>query len=101
MSKYRSFGVLIGLVIVSLASAQQATGHMELGQLANGATVSFVRTGSGEWAIEIFGGGYPRLSQQKPAQIEVFTAGLNVRQMAAAYQFVTKEGDAVLAGAKF
>jgi hypothetical protein len=74
--------------------------RIELGQLANGTTVTFIRAGSGEWGIEISGIAVPRLSQQKPAQIEVFRGEENVLQLAAGYQSVRKETDVVAARAK-
>ena len=59
-------------------AGKTAADRVELGRLANGATVAFVRAGSGDWGIEISGGTAPRLTQPKPAQIEVFAGGENV-----------------------
>ena len=100
MIKYASFTALIWLLIAPLASAQQAANRIELGRLANGASVTFVRAGSGDWGIEISGGGAPDMTQPKPAQIEVFRGGENVSDLAAGYQSVQKEADAVVAKAK-
>ncbi len=97
---------LLCLWITSVVSSQQdrtATGdgdRVVLGRLANGATVMFVRSGSGDWGLSISGDDAPRLTQQKPAQIEVFLGGENVRQLAAGYQTVKKENDTVVAAAR-
>ena len=104
MSKFASFGALLWLLIAPLAPAQpagtSASNRMELGRLANDATVAFVRENSGDWGIEISGGAAPRLTQQKPAQIEVFADGENVRQLAAGYEAVKKEADTIVATVK-
>jgi hypothetical protein len=84
--------------------AQQAsaieTNRIELGQLANGAAVAFVRADSGDWGIEISGGAALRMMQPKPAQIEVYRDTENVSDLTAGYQSVQKEADAVVADVK-
>jgi hypothetical protein len=91
--------VLIWLSLGASALFAQQSERVDLGRLQTGATVSFVRTAVGEWGIEISGGTTPSLMQQKPAQIEVFAGGEDVSQLAASYQSIQKEGDAVLAKA--
>jgi hypothetical protein len=87
MITYLPSAVLVRSLIAPLASAQQGqagttdAGRIVLGRLANGAV--FIRAGSGDWGIEISGGTAVRLTQQKPAQIEVFRGDENVRQLAA------------------
>jgi hypothetical protein len=102
MTKRTSVGVLLSLLVAPLALAQQSTAtspdRLELGRLANGATALFVRS-NGEWGLEVSGGTAPSLTQPRPAQIEVFAGG-PARQLAAGYQSVSKEGDAVVAAAK-
>ncbi len=77
MIRYASFGAIMWLLIASLAPAQQkqagttAANSIVLGRLENGTTVTIVRAGSGDWGIEISGAAVPRLTQPKPAQIEV------------------------------
>lgn len=100
MIRYTAFGWLVWVLIASAAFGQQAADRVELGRLTNGATVAFVRAGSGDWGIEISGGTAVRLMQPTPAQIEVFTGGERVRQLAAGYQAVKNENDAVVATAK-
>ena len=73
---------------------------MELGRLANGATVTFTRAGSGDWGIEISGGSGPGMTQPKPAQIEVYRGQTNAQQLAAGYQSVKKDGDTVVGTSK-
>ena len=54
---------------------------------------------TGEWGIEIFGGTAPAMAQPKPAQIEVYRGDENVSELAAGYQSVHKEADAMIAKA--
>ncbi|HXR08459.1 MAG TPA: hypothetical protein VN765_14080 [Candidatus Acidoferrum sp.] len=104
MSKHASFGALLWLSLAPLAFAQPAgavdASRVVLGRLANGAAVSFVRADPGDWGIEVSGGTAPRMTQEKPAQIEVFAGGEIVRQLAAGYQSVKREADTIVATAK-
>jgi hypothetical protein len=106
MIKYALFGALMWLLIGPQALAQQkqagttADNRIVLGRLANGADVAFVRASSGEWGIEISGASVPRITQQKPAQIEVHRGEEKVYQLAAGYQSVRMESGAVVARAK-
>jgi len=104
MIRYAPFGALMWLWIAPWTSAQPsattAVNRLELGRLVNGASVTFTRAETGNWGVEISGGGAPRLTQDKPAQIEVFQGDGNVRQLAAGYESVRKETDAVVARAK-
>ena len=94
------------LAAVSFLPAQQKPGastggRIILGRLATGATVSFVRAGSGEWGIEIAGAGAPRLHQARPAQFEVFRKeGEDVRQLTAGYKSVETSAGGVTARAE-
>ena len=102
MIKHALFGALVGLSIAPLAQAQvnaNSADRIPLGRLTNGAGVAFVRSGSGEWGIEIFGDSAPRLMQEKPAQIEVYRGDEDVRDFSAGYQSLQKETGAVLAKA--
>ena len=99
MIKYASFGSLMWLLAASVTFGQQAASRLDLGRLANGAALTFVRSASGEWGIEISGGTAPTMSQLKPAQIEVYRGDENVSDLAAAYQAVRKQADAVVASA--
>ncbi|MGD0156333.1 MAG: hypothetical protein ABSB50_09550 [Terracidiphilus sp.] len=106
MIKHLVFGALIILSIGSIAPAQQkqasanVTDRIVLGHLANGATVTFVRTASGEWGIDISGNAVPHLTQPKPAQIEVYRGEGNVRELSAGYRSVQKEPFEVVAKAR-
>jgi hypothetical protein len=103
MIKYASLGAALWLLTSPLANAQQANAtignRLELGQFANGAAVAFVRAASGEWGVDISGGTAPAMTQPKPAQIEVYRGDDNASDLAAAYQTVRKEADAVVASA--
>ena len=98
-------GALVLLAIASLAVAQNpaapaASNRIVLGRLASGATVSFVPAKSGEWGIEVSGNSSPRITQPKPAQIEVFKSEQDIEALAAPYQSVQKEAAALVAKAK-
>ena len=96
---------LILFAITSLGFAQKPAGNtasnrIVLGRLASGATVSFVNARSGEWGLEISGNSAPRITQTRPAQVEVFKSEQDVQDLAAPYQSVQKEAAAVAASAK-
>ena len=103
MTHYVPIGALVWLLAAIPSSAQPEgsvdANRVELGQLTDGGAVSFVRAGSGNWGIEV-SGALP-MSQPKPAQIEVYTGPeYSVQQLAAGYQSVQQEGDAVVAKAR-
>ena len=80
--------MIIGLCLtISAAFAQQAN-RIDLGNLQTGATVSFVRAADGEWGIEISGGPIPRVSQQKPARLEIYRSDQDIREFAAGYKTI-------------
>ena len=95
--------LLAGGLALGLRAQQAGTvadNRIELGPLGTGAAVAFVRADSGEWGMEISGSTAPRLTQPKPAQIEVYVGADNVRRLAAGYQSVRKDADTVVANAK-
>jgi len=98
MIRFFTLFTLSCLLIASFASAQQNSARIELGRLANGATVTFLRAGSGEWGLEISGGA--PMVQPKPAQIEIYREGGSVAPLAAGYQSVRKEAGAAVARVK-
>jgi len=67
---------------------------IDLGRLANGATVSFERETKG-WGIAVRGGPAPGWSQPTPLQIEVGAAEGDGRALAAAYDSVGRAADGV------
>jgi len=85
-----SKSVLLGLAMAGPALLAQQGARVELGRLASGATASFVRAAGSEWGIEIAGGEAPRILQTKPANLEVFRAEDDIRQLAAGYKTVQK-----------
>jgi hypothetical protein len=99
-------------VALFLLPAQQrregaTEGRISLGLVSTGATVSFVRAGSGEWGMDIGGPGTPRISQQQPARLEVFNRDApgpslkeDVRQLAAGYKSVEMTGGIATARAE-
>ena len=105
MIKHAVLGTFICLLIGPLTQAQLkqantgAGNRIELGRLANGADVEFVRASIGDWGIEISGHAVPRMMQQKPAQIEVYRGGVDVINLAAGYQSVQKDAGALVARA--
>jgi hypothetical protein len=99
--RHLTTAALISLFAASSALAQQRVTPLEdrvvLGPLATGASVTFVRTPAGDWGIEIAGAQIARMSQPKPAQIEVYRGGDNVRRLAAGYRSIEKNAGAVMA----
>ncbi len=97
---------IICLSIVPLSYAQQnpkstSTGNrIVLGRLATGANVAFIRASKGDWGLEISGNAVPRITQPKPAQIEVYRSNDKVSDLAVGYQQVQKEPSAIVATAK-
>src|SRR5690348_437996 len=90
------FGHHLLLILGLTASlSAQTPDRLNLGRLQSGATVSFTRSSSGEWGVEIAGGPAPRISQPKPAKLEVFTAELDVHQLAAGYTKVQKSAGGI------
>lgn len=91
---------IIGFCLtISMALAQQQE-RMDLGRLQTGATVSFVRSGAGEWGIEITGTALPRISQPKPARFEIYHSKDDVRQLASGYMTIEKSGNQIEARTK-
>jgi hypothetical protein len=80
--------VILWLCLAEFTAFAQQENRVDLGRLTTGATVSFVRSASGEWGIEISGGAAPRMIQEKPARIEVFQTEEDIRTLAAGYKTV-------------
>jgi hypothetical protein len=103
--KHAAFNALMlaftPFLVLAQAGSTSAASGTELGRLANGAAVTFVRASTGDWGIEISGGGAPHLTQPKPAQIEVFTGPeYSIQQLAAGYLSVQREADTIVATTK-
>jgi hypothetical protein len=92
--------VVLELCLAGSVALAQPSDRVDLGYLQTGATISFVRGAGGEWGIEIAGTAAPRLSQPKPAQLEVFRAEEDVRQLAAGYKTVEKSDAGIEARAE-
>ena len=80
--------LLLALSLTVSAAFAQQSDRVRLGSLETGATVLFVRASGGEWGIEISGGTAPRLTQQKPARLEVFRTEKDIRELTAGYKTV-------------
>lgn len=103
MIKHEFAAAVLCVLISSPLFGEQAAAsenRIELGRLANGAGIAFFRADAGDWGIEVSGGTTPRILQPKPAQIEVYRGPENVQQLAAGYQSVQKDADALVAKAK-
>jgi len=87
------------LTAVALAAIfpAQAGSRIELGTLQTGATVAFVKNPSGDWGMEIAGS--PRLTQEKPARVEVFRNEKDIRRLEAGYKTVRRSAAGVEARA--
>jgi hypothetical protein len=81
--------LLFVLCFLAFLSAQPS-GQLELGRLQTGAIVSFVRSTSGEWGLEIAGGPVARISQPKPARLELSPTEEETRELATGYKTVRK-----------
>ena len=73
---------------------------VNIGRFQNAGTVSLVRVEGGDWGIEISGDTIANMTQDKPAQIEIYRGPDDVQQIASGYQSVTKKNDLVVATAK-
>jgi len=92
--------VLFGLCLtLSPAFAQQGD-RIGFGRLQTGATVSFVRDAGGDWGIEISGGPSPRLTQLKPAHVEVYRTETDIRELFAGYRTIEPSGSDIDARAQ-
>ena len=103
MIKQAFFGALVLALFAPVALAQahaSLASARQLGRLADGATVTFVRAGSGDWGVNISAGSSVFLSQQEPAQIEVYQSDEHVRDFASGYQSLQEENGGVVATAK-
>jgi hypothetical protein len=89
-----------GLCLALATACTQQGKRVDLGNMQNGATVSFVYATDKGWGIEISKDTALYLTQQKPAQIEVFLGKDSVNQLAAGYKSVKKEADTVVAKTK-
>ena len=76
---------LIVLWLPGPAAFGQRGTRVDLGRLQTGTNVSFARSASGEWGIEIAGGPAPGILQPKPARIEVYRADSDIQQLTAGY----------------
>lgn len=87
-------------VATSSPLVAQAGDKIELGRLHTGAIVSFTRSAAGEWGLEIAGGPAPRISQPKPAKLEVWSPQDSVRQLAVGYKTLRKSAGGIDAAAE-
>jgi hypothetical protein len=92
--------LILGLCLIGLAGFAQQGDRVKLGRLQTGATVSFVCAAGGEWGIEISGGTAPLMTQQKPAQIEIFRREEDICGLAAGYKTVQQSASGIDARAE-
>lgn len=92
-----SFRWLVGVAAVTLLQVGSAAAQsVSLGRVDTGATVTFTRSGN-EWGMEIAGGASPRISQSKPARIEIYQSGSDLQQLTSGYSSVKKTSTGVAA----
>jgi hypothetical protein len=89
--------VILELCLTALAWCVQPDDRVDLGRLQTGAMVSFVRAAGGEWGIQVSGDTAPRLTQLKPARIEVFRAEGDIRTLAAGYKTIQQSDSGISA----
>jgi hypothetical protein len=83
------FIVLVLCLNISVVFAQQKQSII-LGKLQTGAVFSFTQHGAGKWGIEISDGKSLNITQQEPAQIEVYQSESNIKEFAAGYNIIRK-----------
>lgn len=91
---------LVLVLCVAASVSGQTRDRLQLGKLESGAIVSFTHSTSGEWELEIEGGPAPRISQPRPARLEVITPAQEVQQIGAAYKTIRRSGAGMDAGAE-
>ena len=69
---------------MALARSRSApeSSDVVLGRLSTGAMVTFTRVTPAGWGIAVTGGAAPRIAQERPAKLEVFTAEDDIRELA-------------------
>jgi len=92
--------LFISVVFSSTGILAQQSGRLELGRVQAGAAVSFIRSASGEWGIDISGGPAPRIAQLQPVRLEVYRSDDDIRQLAAGYKTVQKSAAGINAEAE-
>jgi hypothetical protein len=92
--------VILGIFLTVSSSCVHQGDRVDLGNLQNGTTVSFVYDKGNGWGLEISNGKEPYMTQRKPAQIEVFLDKDSVFQLASGYKFMKKETNSVVGRAK-
>jgi hypothetical protein len=95
--KIMMFGkiLILGICfIVSSAFAQQGD-RIDLGSLQTEATVFFIRSAEHGWGIEISGGTVTRLTQLKPAHIEIYRTEEDIRELTAGYKTVQQSDSGI------
>src|ERR1019366_7045019 len=93
----------IALVTAALRMAiflPAAAQPISLGRLQTGAAITFTRTASAGWGIEIAGGLAPRIAQPKPAAIEVYRADDDIRELSAGYKTLRRTATGIDATAE-
>jgi hypothetical protein len=91
---------LFGLALGATWLCGQQSASVELGRLPTGATVSFRRSPTGEWGMEIAGGAAPRMLQAKPARLEILHTEEDIRQLGAGYKTIRKSPEGIEARAE-
>ena len=86
--------MLVSPVVMS-ASSHAAAQTISLGRTSAGSEIAFTRAASGEWGIQIAGGVAPRITQPKPAAIEVYRADNDIRELAQGYKTVSRTATGV------
>jgi hypothetical protein len=86
---------LLGPALAACSLFAQQSARVELGKLSTGATVSFARSTTDGWGMEIAGGPAPRILQPRPARLEIFRTEADIREVAAGYKAVRKSPDGV------
>lgn len=92
--------VILWMFLIVMGIIARQIGKVNLGSLKSGETFSFVRISNGDWGIEISGGSTPKITQLKPAHIEILKSGGDIRELAAGYNTIQQVSSGVIAQAE-
>ncbi len=92
--------ILLGMFLCFFAEMSGQRNRLELGKLEHGETVSFVKASKGSWGIEIAGAETPRITQPKPARIELYKDDDNISALSAGYEKVSRSSSGITALAR-
>ena len=86
-SQSKAIGTAALWMVMFLPAVAQS---VNLGRLQTGAAVTFTRSTTSGWGIEIIGGPAPRLTQPEPAAIQVYRTDDDIHEFSAGYKAIRR-----------